>query len=108
MTKPGREPAKAKRANDPGDKALADPTGLGATINRRAADRLRAGHVWVYASDIESLSVPDSDAPPALIPVADGRGILLGTALYSPTSQIALRIVSREAIGQAEWLQVLA
>lgn len=108
MTKPGRESAKAKRANDPAEKALAVPTGLGATINRRAADRLRAGHVWVYASDIESLSIPDSDAPPALIPVADGRGILLGTALYSPTSQIALRIVSREAIDQAEWLQVLA
>jgi 23S rRNA (cytosine1962-C5)-methyltransferase len=39
--------------------------------------------------------------------VADSRGLLLGTALYSPTSQIALRIVSREAIDEAAWLQLL-
>ena len=31
----------------------------------------------------------------------------LGTALYSPTSQIALRLVSREAIDEAAWLQFL-
>jgi hypothetical protein len=29
------------------------PQSFGARINRRAADRLRAGHLWVYASDIE-------------------------------------------------------
>jgi 23S rRNA (cytosine1962-C5)-methyltransferase len=79
---------------------------LGARISRRAADRLRSGHLWVYASDIESLQVPDGD-PPALLPVADSRGLLLGTALYSPTSQIALRLVSREAIDEAAWLHLL-
>ena len=78
---------------------------FGARVSRRAADRLRAGHVWVYASDVESLEVGE-DAP-ALLPVADSRGLLLGTALYSPTSQIALRMVSREAIGEAEWLELL-
>jgi len=31
---------------------------VGAKISRRAADRLRAGHLWVYASDIESVEVP--------------------------------------------------
>ena len=81
---------------------IARPSGptsqaLGARINRRAADRLRAGHLWVYASDIESVELPGGD-PPALLPVADSRGLLLGTALYSPTSQISLRLVSREAI----------
>jgi 23S rRNA (cytosine1962-C5)-methyltransferase len=30
----------------------------------------------------------------------------LGTALYSPASQIALRMISREAIGEAEWLEL--
>ena len=39
--------------------------------------------------------------------MADSRGLLLGTALYSPTSQIALRLVSREAIGEAAWLDLL-
>jgi 23S rRNA (cytosine1962-C5)-methyltransferase len=86
-------------------------TALGARINRRAADRLRSGHLWVYASDIESLALPEFELPegdpPALLPVADSRGLLLGTALYSPTSQIALRLVSREAISVAQWLDVL-
>jgi 23S rRNA (cytosine1962-C5)-methyltransferase len=83
---------------------------IGAQVNRRAADRLRSGHLWVYASDVENISLPDSaaDAPPALLPVADQRGLLLGTALYSPSSQIALRLVSREAIDEGTWLQLLA
>jgi len=82
----------------------------GALINRRAADRLRAGHLWVYASDIESIEVHEatSDSPPALLPVADSRGLLLGTALYSPSSQIALRLISRDAIDEAAWLKLLA
>jgi 23S rRNA (cytosine1962-C5)-methyltransferase len=79
---------------------------FGVRINRRAADRLRAGHLWVYASDIESIEVPTGE-PPALVPVADSRGMLLGTALYSPTSQIALRLVSRTSLDEAAWLQLL-
>jgi 23S rRNA (cytosine1962-C5)-methyltransferase len=63
--------------------------------------------LWVYASDIEGISLPDGE-PPALLPVADSRGLLLGTALYSPSSQIALRLVSREAIDEAAWLELLA
>jgi 23S rRNA (cytosine1962-C5)-methyltransferase len=78
----------------------------GARISRRAADRLRSGHLWVYASDIESLELPAGD-PPALLAVADSRGLLLGTALFSPTSQIALRLISRETTGQAAWLDLL-
>lgn len=83
-----------------------DSTTFGARINRRAADRLRGGYLWVYASDVEAIETGEGD-PPALLPVADSRGLLLGTALYSPTSQIALRIVSREAVGEAEWLELL-
>ena len=83
---------------------------LGAIVSRRAADRLRAGSAWVYASDVESLEVPKGGDvhPPALLPVADARGLLLGTALYSPTSQIALRLVSREALDEPGWLALLA
>ena len=78
----------------------------GARVSRRAADSLRNGHLWVYASEIESLVPGDGEAP-ALIPVADNRGILLGTALYSPTSQIALRLVSRDAITHLQWLSLV-
>src|ERR1700733_9728545 len=79
---------------------------FGARISRRASDRLRSGHLWVYASDVEHLDAGDGDAP-ALLPVADNRGLLLGTALYSPSSQIALRIIAREAIAETEWLKLL-
>jgi 23S rRNA (cytosine1962-C5)-methyltransferase len=95
-------PNKATRQN-----AISQDHGFGARVSRRAADRLRAGHVWVYASDVESLNAGGGDAR-ALLPVADSRGLLLGTALYSPTSQIALRMVSREGIGEEEWLELLA
>lgn len=63
-----------------------------AIISRRAADRLRAGHVWVYRSDIEHLVEMDA----GLMAVADHRGFPLGTALWSPTSQIALRLVTSD------------
>jgi 23S rRNA (cytosine1962-C5)-methyltransferase len=79
----------------------------GAKVNRRAADRLREGYLWVYASDIESIELPE-DGPPALLPVADSRGLLLGTALYSPSSQIALRMVSRSGLDEAGWLRLMA
>lgn len=117
-----RTPAKVKTPSDrnpagrprtvktPTSQAPSFPkTFPGAQIGRRAVERLRIGHLWVYASDIESISLPQAakDAPPALIQVADYRGLLLGTALYSPSSQIALRMVSREAIGEAEWLLLL-
>jgi 23S rRNA (cytosine1962-C5)-methyltransferase len=63
-------------------------------ITRRAADRLRSGHLWVYRSDIES--TPEADlAPGALVTIADNRGAPLGSALYSTTSQIAARLISR-------------
>lgn len=74
-----------------------------AIISRRAADRLRAGHVWVYQSDIQEIT----GEPGQLLPVVDQRGILLGTALYSPVSQIALRLISSEFIEEAQWPELL-
>jgi 23S rRNA (cytosine1962-C5)-methyltransferase len=74
--------------------------GPAVAIARRAAERLRAGHLWVYRSDLESL-VPALGAAEiaagALVTVMDGRGIPLGSGIYSAASQIAVRMVSREA-----------
>jgi 23S rRNA (cytosine1962-C5)-methyltransferase len=103
------QPGKAKPGQTMPQQARSAP---GALISRRAADRLRAGHVWVYASEIESLNVPEvpepgRDGPAALLPVADNRGLLMGMALYSPTSQIALRVVAREALDNAAWMRLL-
>jgi 23S rRNA (cytosine1962-C5)-methyltransferase len=78
--------------------------GPGAVIARRAADRLRGGHVWVYASDVEQVQA--GELP--LLTVVDNRGIPLGTALYSSASQIALRMVSTELLTNHEqWLALL-
>ena len=106
---PSSRAAKAHEKKELRPKSPAPGAGqspVGARISRRAADRLRAGHVWVYASDVEALEPGEGEAP-ALLPVADNRGLLLGTALYSPSSQIALRMVAREAIGEAGWLKLL-
>jgi len=82
----------------------ASGTGVVAGISRRATERLRAGHLWVYRSDVERLQ-PAELAGGALVGVADGRGVPLGTALYSDASEIALRMVSRRVgVGRAEYL----
>ena len=78
-----------------------------AQITGRAAQRLRAGHLWVYRSDVERLKagVGEQVAGGALVNVLDGRGIPMGTALYSDASEIALRLVSRQAgVGRAGYL----
>lgn len=77
-----------------------------ATITRRATTRLAAGHVWVYRSDITALT--PENPPPGLLAVHDPAGGLLGTALWSPTSQIALRLISREALDEQSWPGLLA
>jgi len=63
-------------------------------ISRRGAKRLTDGHVWVYRSDISAHAIP----PGALVSVADDRGKRLGTALYSSSSQIAIRMLGKEPV----------
>jgi len=64
-------------------------------VSRRGANRLKEGHVWVYRSDIVAAN---GVAPGALVGVVDEREKPLGTALYSSASQIAIRMVSRDAV----------
>jgi 23S rRNA (cytosine1962-C5)-methyltransferase len=60
-------------------------------ISQRAAARLRHGHVWIYRSDVMENA---AEQPGALVSVADERGNLVGTAFFSASSQIALRMIS--------------
>lgn len=64
-------------------------------ISPRGAARLKSGHVWAYRSDIVSA---DGAAPGSLVAVADHRGQFLGSALYSSSSQIAVRLISRDPV----------
>lgn len=66
-------------------------------ISRRGAERLRSGHPWIFRSDLTPDprgAIPSGSA----VEVEDGRGAVLGTALYSVRSQIALRVVAREVV----------
>ncbi len=81
-------------------------------ITRRAADRLRAGHLWIYRTDLVSPEdAAQQDAAPepgSLVTIADSRSIPLGTALYSSASQIAARLVSRlPELTRAQYLEDL-
>jgi len=64
-------------------------------VSPRGATRLKSGHVWVYRSDILSA---DGVQPGSLVAVTDQRGKPLGTALYSSTSQIAIRLISPDPV----------
>jgi 23S rRNA (cytosine1962-C5)-methyltransferase len=64
-------------------------------LSARGATRLMGRHPWVYRSDI----VGADDIPPgALVRVHDARGKFLGTALYSSSSQIAIRMISHGSV----------
>ena len=69
-------------SSNPAFQVVVSPKGVG---------RLRSGHVWIYRSDLTSA---DGVPPGALVQVVDERKRLLGTALYSSASQIAVRMLS--------------
>lgn len=64
-------------------------------VNRRAAAALERGHVWVRAADLVDRG---QAAPGDAVQVVGPDGALLGTAHYSSTSEIALRLLSRRAV----------
>lgn len=73
------------------------------TITKQGAARVRARHCWIYRSDVTS----HRDAREGeVVRVTDSRERVLGCALYSSRSQIALRMVSFEdlAIDKTFWL----
>src|SRR5579875_1588211 len=105
--RPAREAAKAGEAAPAKTPRIAEgrPDAPVAVITRRAADRLRAGHLWVYRSDIEALTPAAGTsevAPGALVTLTDSRNIPLGTAVYSTASEIAARLISREPMQTRE------
>jgi len=69
-------------------------------VTARGAERWKQGHPWIYRSDVAD----EPDKKPGIVPVTDRKGKFLGQALYSPTSEIRLRLLTRgnEAI-DAQW-----
>ena len=72
-------------------------------VNRKAAERIESGHPWIFSSDVLNHGKAE---PGAVVRVADHTGRALGTAHYSNTSQISLRLLSRRIvpIDRAFWL----
>lgn len=64
-------------------------------ISPRGVARLKDGHVWVYRSDLLSA---EGIAPGSVVAVTDQLGKSLGTALYSSSSQIAIRLISHDSV----------
>src|SRR5882724_3175300 len=73
-------------------------------VSARGAGRLQDGHVWVYRSDLQTSA---EVAPGAFVRVADHRGKPLGTAFYSSSSQIAIRMLTSGALAQSKLPELL-
>ena len=110
---------------------VAQPT---VAISRRGADRIRAGHVWVYRSDVvqadrierggvvlvqeEATAIANRRADKAALSGAGGNvrttrtsadrtfrpTRVLGTAFYSTASEIAIRMISSKPVDNIEQL----
>ncbi|MEK6407207.1 MAG: class I SAM-dependent rRNA methyltransferase [Acidobacteriota bacterium] len=65
------------------------------TITKRGVQRVRARHCWVYRSDV---SEAKAARPGDLVSVSDSAGRVIGRALFSSRSQIALRMVAFEDV----------
>jgi 23S rRNA (cytosine1962-C5)-methyltransferase len=73
-----------------------------AVISARGARRWHSGHPWVFRSDI----VQPPQSPPGAVPVRDQQGRALGWALWSPASEISLRLLDPDpdaVIGEGWW-----
>ncbi|HEX6802332.1 MAG TPA: class I SAM-dependent rRNA methyltransferase [Terriglobales bacterium] len=77
------------------------------TVSRRGAERLRAGHDWIYRSDV----IDASNVPPgSLVTVRAGADKsvrathILGSAFYSTASEIAIRMISAKPVDDVHQL----
>src|SRR5215213_10567239 len=70
-------------------------------VNKRGADRVRQGHLWIYRSDIVDVDAEGG----SVVSVKDERGNFVGQALFSDTSQISLRFLTQgnEEIDRDWW-----
>jgi 23S rRNA (cytosine1962-C5)-methyltransferase len=72
-----------------------------AVVNAKGEDRIRGGHPWIYRSDVMDVSAERGP----VMEVRGPRNRVLGHALFSPESQITLRMLVRDErpIDRAFW-----
>ena len=64
-----------------------------AVVSNRGAARWQRGHPWIFRSDV----TVRPGAPAGIVRATDTRGKPLGVALWSPKSEISLRLLDRDA-----------
>jgi len=74
-----------------------------ARISQKGLRRVAGGHPWIFRSDVERRPARDA----GVVAVEDYRGKPIGWALWSPASEISLRMIERDpsATIDAEWWQ---
>ncbi|HEU4710462.1 MAG TPA: class I SAM-dependent rRNA methyltransferase [Pyrinomonadaceae bacterium] len=77
-----------------------------ARVNKKGAIRVRQGHLWIYKSDVLDVDAEGG----SIVSVKDERGNFIGQALFSDTSQIALRFLTQspEDIDRDWWRRKIA
>ena len=75
-------------------------------VSAKGAARWEAGHPWIYRTDVYD----EPRGTPGVVTVTDRRGRHLGQALYSPASEIRLRLLTpkRETIDATWWADRIA
>ena len=73
-----------------------------AIISDKAVERVRAGHLWTYRSDVSECDASGG----SVVSLFDKKGRFYGKAFYSSTSLITLRLLTRadEPIDRNFWL----
>jgi 23S rRNA (cytosine1962-C5)-methyltransferase len=71
------------------------------TVNKRGADRVRQGHLWIYRSDVTAAT---DVAGGKIVSIRDQRGNFIGQALFSDRSEITLRLLTQsDEVIDREW-----
>ena len=66
-------------------------------LKRKEERRLRAGHLWVFSNEVDTVATPLKDFEPGQpVVIEANNGKALGTGYVNPRSLIAARIVSRD------------
>jgi 23S rRNA (cytosine1962-C5)-methyltransferase len=75
------------------------------TVSGKGIGRLRAGHPWIFRSDVEA----EPGLPPGIVNLADARGRNLGSALWSPHSEIRARYLGPpgETVDASWWRRMI-
>jgi 23S rRNA (cytosine1962-C5)-methyltransferase len=66
-------------------------------VSARGTARWQGGHPWIYRTDV-AREPAGTSAGPGIATVLDRRGRFLGRALYSPASEIRLRLLTRDDV----------